>query len=112
MRDAGPGGARRAAKLAVVTLAAGVGSRWTQGAGVVKALHPFCKFGGRHRTFLEVHLAKSRRIGQLAGAAAAAHRHHQLPDARADRGISARGKTITAIPARCCCRRAAPSACA
>jgi hypothetical protein len=54
-------------ELAVVTLAAGVGSRWTQGAGVVKALHPFCKFAGVHRTFLETHLAKSRRISQLAG---------------------------------------------
>ena len=53
-------------ELAVVTLAAGAGSRWTQGAGVVKALHPFCKFDGRHRTFIETHLAKSRRIGQLA----------------------------------------------
>ncbi len=48
---------------AIVTLAAGVGSRWTQGAGVVKALHPFCNLAGRHRTFLEVHLAKSRRVG-------------------------------------------------
>jgi hypothetical protein len=56
-------------ELAVVTLAAGVGSRWTQGAGVVKALHPFCKFDGAHRTFLETHLAKSRRISQLAGTA-------------------------------------------
>jgi len=54
-------------QLAIVTLAAGVGSRWTQGAGVVKALHPFCKFAGRHRTFIETHLAKSRRIAQLAG---------------------------------------------
>jgi len=54
-------------ELAVVTLAAGVGSRWTQGAGVVKALHPFCKFAGAHRTFLETHLAKSRRISQLTG---------------------------------------------
>ena len=54
-------------EVAVVTLAAGVGSRWTQGAGVVKALHPFAKLGGRHRTFLEVHLAKSRRRGQAAG---------------------------------------------
>ena len=56
-------------ELAIVTLAAGVGSRWTQGAGVVKALHPFCKFAGVHRTFIETHLAKSRRIGQLAGCA-------------------------------------------
>src|SRR5688572_21522819 len=30
----------RAGEAAVVTLAAGAGSRWTQGAGVVKALHP------------------------------------------------------------------------
>jgi hypothetical protein len=54
-------------ELAVITLAAGAGSRWTQGAGVVKALHPFCKFQGTHRTFIETHLAKSRRIGRLAG---------------------------------------------
>jgi len=56
-----------AGAVAVVTLAGGVGSRWTQGAGVVKALHPFCRLGGRHRTFIEVHLAKSRRIGRLCG---------------------------------------------
>lgn len=54
-------------EAAVVTLAAGIGSRWTQGAGVVKALHPFCKLGGIHRTFLELHLAKSRRISERAG---------------------------------------------
>jgi hypothetical protein len=51
-------------RVAVVTLAAGAGSRWTQGAGVVKALHPFARLGGKHRTFLEVHLAKSRRTGR------------------------------------------------
>ncbi|MFC7337597.1 UTP--glucose-1-phosphate uridylyltransferase [Haloferula chungangensis] len=54
-------------EVAVVTLAAGVGSRWTEGAGVVKALHPFCKFRERHRSFLETHLAKSRRIGSEHG---------------------------------------------
>ncbi len=53
--------------VAVVTLAAGAGSRWTQGAGVVKALHPFCKLANRHRSFLEVHLAKSRRTGRACG---------------------------------------------
>jgi hypothetical protein len=57
----------QAGEVAVLTLAAGAGSRWTQGAGVVKALHPFAKLSGRHRTFLETHLAKSRRIGRLAG---------------------------------------------
>jgi hypothetical protein len=56
-----------AGEVAVVSLAAGVGSRWTQGAGVVKALHPFAKLGGRHRTFIETHLAKSRRVGRLVG---------------------------------------------
>jgi hypothetical protein len=55
-------------EVAVVSLAAGVGSRWTQGAGVVKALHPFAKLGGRHRTFVEVHLAKSRQVGEQYGA--------------------------------------------
>ena len=55
--------------VAVVSLAGGAGSRWTKGAGVVKALNPFCKLGGRHRTFIEVHLAKSRRIGRLCGTA-------------------------------------------
>jgi hypothetical protein len=30
----------------------------------VKALHPFCKLAGKHRTFLEVHLAKSRQVSQ------------------------------------------------
>ena len=54
-------------EAAVVTLAAGVGSRWTQGAGVVKALNPFCRLGGRHRSFLEVHLAKTRATGRMAG---------------------------------------------
>jgi len=51
----------------VVTLAAGVGSRWTQGAGVVKAINPFCRLGGGHRSFLEVHLAKTRATGRAAG---------------------------------------------
>jgi hypothetical protein len=59
--------ALRSGAAAVVTLAAGVGSRWTQGAGVVKALHPFAKLAGRHRSFIEVHLAKSRRTGRVHG---------------------------------------------
>jgi hypothetical protein len=56
-----------AGEVAVVTLAAGAGSRWTQGAGTVKALHPFCRLNGRYRTFIETHLAKSRRISRLCG---------------------------------------------
>jgi hypothetical protein len=57
-----------AGRVAVVTLAGGVGSRWTKGAGVVKALHPFCRLGGKYRSFVEVHLAKSRRAARMAGA--------------------------------------------
>ncbi|HQE92893.1 MAG TPA: UTP--glucose-1-phosphate uridylyltransferase [Anaerolineae bacterium] len=59
--------ALREGRVAVVTLAAGVGSRWTHGAGVVKALNPFCQLGGKHRSFIEVHLAKSRRVGRAVG---------------------------------------------
>lgn len=53
--------------VAVVSLAGGAGSRWTKGAGVVKALNPFAKLGGHHRNFVEVHLAKSRRMGRKVG---------------------------------------------
>ena len=59
--------ALRAGEVAVVTFAAGVGSRWTQGAGVVKGLHPFARFGGSHRNFIEVHLAKTRRVARTFG---------------------------------------------
>lgn len=59
--------ALREGKIAVVSLAAGAGSRWTQGAGVVKALHPFAYMEGRHRNFMEVHLAKSRNVMETYG---------------------------------------------
>jgi hypothetical protein len=60
--------ALRAGEVAVVTYAAGVGSRWTQGAGVVKALHPFARLGSIHRCFADVHLAKSRKVATTYGA--------------------------------------------
>ena len=60
--------ALRAGEVAMVCYSAGVGSRWTQGAGVVKGIHPFAKFGGRHRSFIEVHLAKARRCSEETGA--------------------------------------------
>ncbi len=50
--------------VAAVTLAAGVGSRWTTGAGVVKAVMPFVVMKGQHRAFLEIHLAKTRKIAR------------------------------------------------
>ena len=59
--------ALNAGEVAVVTLAGGAGSRWSQGAGVVKALNPFACLAGRHRNFIEIHLAKTRRSGRLCG---------------------------------------------
>ena len=50
-------------QCAVLTLAAGAGSRWTQGAGVVKALHPFAPLSGTFRSFLEIHAAKTALAG-------------------------------------------------
>jgi hypothetical protein len=65
-------------EVAVVSLAAGVGSRWTTGAGVVKAVNPFVALGGRggegldgaerHRSFLEIHLAKTAKTMETLGA--------------------------------------------
>ena len=63
--------ALRAGEVGVITLAAGAASRWTAGAGVVKALHPFCRFAGHHRTFLETHLSKTRRTAHEYGVAPA-----------------------------------------
>jgi hypothetical protein len=57
-----------AGEVAVVSMAGGIGSRWTKGAGVVKALNPFCRLGGRHRSFIETHLAKSLQVGRSCGA--------------------------------------------
>ena len=56
-------------EVAVVSLAAGAASRWTGGAGVVKALSPFAKLGGRFRSFLDVHVGKSRRTARESGTA-------------------------------------------
>jgi hypothetical protein len=59
--------ALRDGAVAVVSLAGGVGSRWTKGAGVVKAINPFCRLHGEYRTFVELHLAKSRRASRAYG---------------------------------------------
>ncbi len=52
----------KSGQLAIVSLAGGAGSRWTKGAGVVKSLTPFAKIHGKHRNFLETHLAKNTKI--------------------------------------------------
>jgi len=59
--------ALRQGRVAVITLAGGIGTRWTRGAGVVKALSPFSRFAGQHRNFIEVHLAKSRLTSSSCG---------------------------------------------
>ena len=51
-------------KIAVMALAAGVGSRWTKGAGVIKAINPFVEMNGKHRSFLEIHLAKVQKVSK------------------------------------------------
>ena len=60
--------ALREGRVAVMSLAAGVGSRWTTGAGVIKAINPFIMMDGRHRSFLELHLSKTRRVSAECGA--------------------------------------------
>ena len=57
--------ALREGRVAVLSLAGGVGTRWTTGAGVIKAVNPFVFMEGKHRSFLEIHLAKTRRAGRL-----------------------------------------------
>ncbi|MGO9239302.1 MAG: UTP--glucose-1-phosphate uridylyltransferase [Bryobacteraceae bacterium] len=57
--------ALRAGSVAVVSLAGGIGTRWTRGAGVVKALNPFARLNHRFCTFSEIHLAQSRQISSL-----------------------------------------------
>jgi galactokinase/mevalonate kinase-like predicted kinase len=59
--------ALRRGEVAVVSLGAGLGSRWTTGAGVVKAVNSFAPIEGKHRSFLELHLAKTRKTQQLTG---------------------------------------------
>ena len=52
-------------KVAVLSLAGGVGSRWTKGAGVIKAIFPFTEMQGTHRSFVEVHLAKTAQTAKI-----------------------------------------------
>lgn len=54
--------ALRRGEAGVVTFGAGLGSRWS-GVGVVKLISPFVMIKGRHRSFLEIHLAKSSKTG-------------------------------------------------
>ena len=55
----------RNGSIAMLCLAAGIGSRWTKGAGVIKAINPFIEMTGIHRSFLEIHLAKNRKTSGI-----------------------------------------------
>jgi hypothetical protein len=55
--------------VAMVSMAGGAGSRWTHGSGAVKALNPYSKLSGRHRSFIETHIAKNRQTARLCGTA-------------------------------------------
>ncbi|UFH52001.1 UTP--glucose-1-phosphate uridylyltransferase [Spirosoma sp. KNUC1025] len=57
----------QAGKVAVLSLGAGVGSRWTKGAGVIKTINPFVEIDGVHRSFLEIHMAKTRKLADKYG---------------------------------------------
>jgi hypothetical protein len=57
----------RRKEVAVVTFAGGLGSRWSHGAEVVKPVCPIAVIDGSHRSFLEIHIAKSRKTGMLFG---------------------------------------------
>ncbi len=57
--------------VAMVSMAGGAGSRWTHGSGAVKALNPYSRLGGRHRSFLETHIAKNRQTARMYGVAPA-----------------------------------------
>ncbi len=77
-----------------MTLAAGVGSRWTTGAGVVKAVNPFVQLAGSHRSFLEIHLAKTGKLQRRTGDRHPARRDDQLPDPLGHRTSSARDRKL------------------
>ena len=93
-----------------MTLAAGVGSRWTTGAGVVKAVNPFVNLDGRHRSFLEIHLAKTRKIAACLASHDSPYRHNQLSDARGHRASPGIAPATTAMTGRSTSRPAGRSA--
>jgi UDP-N-acetylglucosamine pyrophosphorylase len=57
----------RQGRTGVITFAGGMGSRWTEGAAVIKAINPFVKMTGKYRTFIEIHLAKSKKTAHMNG---------------------------------------------
>ncbi|UCH80287.1 MAG: UTP--glucose-1-phosphate uridylyltransferase [Nitrospiraceae bacterium] len=54
-------------EIAVVTFAGGMGSRWSRGSSVIKPVSPFIRISGKYRTFIELHIAKTRMSNELSG---------------------------------------------
>ncbi len=54
-------------EIAVVTFAGGMGSRWSQGSSVIKPINPFIHIQHAYRTFIELHIAKTRKSNKLSG---------------------------------------------
>jgi hypothetical protein len=54
-------------EIAVVTFSGGMGSRWSQGSSVIKPISPFIKIQDKYRTFIELHIAKSKMTSKLSG---------------------------------------------
>ena len=106
------GGAGRRARWPWSSLAGGVGQPLDQGRGRGQGAQSVLPAG---RAAPQLHRSppgqEPAHRPRLRHAAAARH-HHQLPDPRCHRGAPARANATTAIPARCCFRPAAPSACA
>lgn len=108
--------ALRAGEVAVVSLAGGAGSRWSQGAGVVKALNPFARLGGSHRNFIDIHLAKSRRSGRLFGTplphifTTSYLTHRAIAEALGDEGDYGHGGPLLLSPGRSIGLRMVPMA--
>jgi hypothetical protein len=80
----------------------------------VKALNPFCRLGGRHRSFLEVHFAKTRATGRAAGVAVphvvtTSHLTHDQIAAMLGR-TGSRGVPLTLSPGRAVGLRLVPMA--
>ena len=98
-------------EVAVLALAGGAGSRWTRGAGVVKALHPFCRFQSKYRNFIEIHLAKGRKTGARFGARRRRSWYRPAISRTSPSSAFCNRRRAGPIPGRCWPRRAVRSGC-
>ena len=98
-------------EVAALALAGGAGSRWTRGAGVVKALHPFCRCEGKYRNFIEIHLAKGRKTHLRFGTAACRSWYRRVTSRTSQSNAFFARHRVKLIPVCFWHRRAVRSAC-